>query len=86
MQQGSTTYAHRDALYNLALSAPWRNPRESERHVRWTRELRQALRPCATGGVYVNHIGRADQVRAVSGPQAANQRSLTHARRLQSAH
>jgi hypothetical protein len=60
MQQGSTTYAHRDALYNLVLSAQWRDPRESERHVRWTRELWQALRPCATGGVYVNHIGRAD--------------------------
>jgi FAD/FMN-containing dehydrogenase len=72
MQRGSTAYAHRDAFYNLVLSAQWRDPMESERHVRWTRELWQALRPCATGGVYVNHIGRededgADQVRAAYG-------------------
>jgi FAD/FMN-containing dehydrogenase len=48
------------------------DPGESERHVRWTRELWQALRPYGTGGVYVNNIGReeedgADQVRAAYG-------------------
>ncbi len=69
---GDTAYAHRDALYNLVLTAQWLDPGESERHVRWTRELWQALRPYATGGVYVNHIGReeedgADQVRAAYG-------------------
>jgi FAD/FMN-containing dehydrogenase len=72
MQRGNTAYAHRNALYNLVLSAQWRDPVESERHVRWTRELWQALRPYATGGTYVNHIGREDddgvnQVRAAYG-------------------
>ena len=72
MQRGHTAYAHRDALYNLILIAQWLDPGESERHVRWTRELWQALRPYATGGVYVNDIGReadegADQVRAAYG-------------------
>jgi len=72
MQRGNTAYAHRDALYNLLLLAQWLEPGESERHVRWTRELWQALRPYATGGVYVNDIGRevdegADQVRAAYG-------------------
>ena len=72
MRRGNTAYAHRDAGYNLVLTAQWLDPAESERHVRWTRELWQALRPYATGGVYVNHIGRededgADQVRAAYG-------------------
>jgi FAD/FMN-containing dehydrogenase len=72
MQRGHTAYAHRDALYNLLLLAQWLDPGESERHVRWIRELWQALRPYATGGVYVNDIGQeadegADQIRAAYG-------------------
>jgi hypothetical protein len=34
------------------------DPGESEIHVKWTRELWEALQPHATGGVYVNDIGR----------------------------
>jgi FAD/FMN-containing dehydrogenase len=72
MQRGHTAYAHRDALYNLILVAEWLDPRESERHVRWTRELWQALQPYGTGGVYVNDIGceadeGAEQIRAAYG-------------------
>ncbi len=72
VQRGSTAYAHREALYNLILIAQWLDPAESERHVHWTRELWQALRPYTTGGVYVNDMGReeedgADQVRAAYG-------------------
>ena len=83
IQRGYTAYAHRDALYNLVLSAQWLEPEESERHVRWTRELWQALRPYATGGVYVNHIGReaedgADQVRAAYGASYPRLAALKH--------
>jgi FAD/FMN-containing dehydrogenase len=72
MQRGNTAYAHRDALYNLLLLAQWLDPGESERHVRWSRDLWQVLQPYTTGGVYVNDIGReadegADQVRAAYG-------------------
>jgi FAD/FMN-containing dehydrogenase len=72
IQRGDTAYAHRDALYNLLLLSAWLDPGESERHVRWTRELWEALRPYATGGVYVNDIGQegdgdADQIRAAYG-------------------
>jgi FAD/FMN-containing dehydrogenase len=70
MQRGDTAYAHRAALYNLVLTAQWLDPGESEHHVGWIRDVWQALRPCATGGIYVNHIGHedgADQVRAANG-------------------
>jgi FAD/FMN-containing dehydrogenase len=71
-QRGHTAYAHRDALYNLILIAQWMDPGESEIHIRWTRDLWQALRPSATGGIYVNDMGReeedgVDQVRAAYG-------------------
>jgi FAD/FMN-containing dehydrogenase len=72
MQRGHTAYAHRDALYNLVLLGEWLAPRESAIHVRWVRELWQALQPYATGGVYVNDVGReeedgAEQIRAAYG-------------------
>lgn len=73
MQRGNTAYGHRDALYNLILVSEWLDPGESEIHVRWTRELWQALEPYATGGVYVNDIGReadgdGELIRAAYGP------------------
>jgi FAD/FMN-containing dehydrogenase len=72
VQRGSTAYGHRDALYNLILIAQWLDAGETARHVRWTRELWEALRPHATGGVYVNDIGQecedgAEQVKAAYG-------------------
>lgn len=72
MRRGHTAYAHRDAFYNLLLLSAWLDPGESEHHVRWTQELWQALRPYATGGVYVNDIGQegdegVDQIRAAYG-------------------
>jgi FAD/FMN-containing dehydrogenase len=73
MRRGDTADAHRDVFCNLILVAQWRDPTESECHIRWTRDLWQALKPYGTGGVYVNNIGReeeegADQVRAAYGP------------------
>jgi FAD/FMN-containing dehydrogenase len=54
----ATAFGHRDARYNLILIADWTAPRDTEVNVTWTRELWEALRPYATGGVYVNNIGR----------------------------
>jgi FAD/FMN-containing dehydrogenase len=55
--QDATAYSHRDARYNLILIARWADPRESEIHFRWTRELWEELAPYSTGGVYVNNVG-----------------------------
>jgi FAD/FMN-containing dehydrogenase len=68
-----TAFSHRDARYNLILIADWTDPGESEIHVKWARDLWDALQPYATGGVYVNNIGReADGdghlIRAAYGP------------------
>ncbi|MDF2144390.1 FAD-binding oxidoreductase [Knoellia sp. p5-6-4] len=44
----------------------WADPVDDERVIGWTRELRSAVRPWATGAVYLNFIGDegADRVRA----------------------
>lgn len=65
-------YSHRDAKYNLILIARWSDPGESEIHVKWTRDLWEALVPYSTGGVYVNNVGREvdegpDMMRAAFG-------------------
>src|SRR5262249_28813118 len=56
--RAATAFGHRDALYNLILLTDWTAPRDTAVNVAWTRELWEALRPYATGGVYVNNIGQ----------------------------
>ena len=66
-----TAFDHRDAEYNLAVVSRWLEPAEKERHVAWTRELCDAVRPHARG-VYVNYLGveeGAERVRAAYGPE-----------------
>lgn len=70
--QDAMAYSHRDARYNLLLIACWSDPGESEIHVKWTRDLWEALVPYSTGGVYVNNVGReveegADMMRSAFG-------------------
>jgi FAD/FMN-containing dehydrogenase len=76
----ATAYSHRDAQYNLVIPAIWTDPGESEVHIRWARELDEAMEPFTTGGVYVNDIGRevedgADLIRSAYG--ASYQRLVT---------
>ena len=70
--QDAMAYSHRDARYNLLLIASWSDPGESEIHVKWTRDLWEALVPYSTGGTYINNVGREvdegpDMMRSVFG-------------------
>ncbi|HEY7717855.1 MAG TPA: FAD-binding oxidoreductase [Pedococcus sp.] len=49
----------------------WEDPADDDRVVGWTRDIRAAMRPWATGAVYLNFIGDegADRVRAGLGEQ-----------------
>jgi FAD/FMN-containing dehydrogenase len=62
-------FSHRDALCALNIVTKWLDPREAERHIRWTREFEAAMRPYSTGGVYVNFLGEEgeDRVKAAYG-------------------
>lgn len=65
-----TAFAQRDALFNLAVIARWDDPSTAASHIAWARESSEAMKPFASGGVYVNYLGDegADRVRAAYGP------------------
>jgi FAD/FMN-containing dehydrogenase len=54
----ATAFGHRDARYSMTILAGWQDPSESDVHCAWGRAVREELAPYATGGVYVNEIGR----------------------------
>jgi FAD/FMN-containing dehydrogenase len=64
-------FSHRDASCVLNIVTKWKDPRESEKHIRWTRDFEVAMRPHSTGGVYVNFLGEEgeDRVKAAYGPE-----------------
>jgi hypothetical protein len=51
-----TAFPHRDAPYTFGIHPVWTDPAEGDRHIRWAREFWTAMRPFATGGVYVNYL------------------------------
>jgi FAD/FMN-containing dehydrogenase len=63
-------FSHRDASCVLNIVAKWKDPKESEKHIKWTRDFEAAMRPYSTGGVYVNFLGEEgeDRVKAAYGP------------------
>lgn len=64
-----TPYANRDALYDCFPISIWDNPSDDETHIRWARDLWDAMRPFSTGGVYANNLGEEgiDRVLAAYG-------------------
>jgi FAD/FMN-containing dehydrogenase len=67
-------FSHRDASCVLNIVTKWKDPRESEKHIQWTRDFEAAMRPYSTGGVYVNFLGNEgeDRVKAAYGPAKYN--------------
>lgn len=60
-----TAFAHRGAPFNLLIVGIWPDPTDAQRHVKWVRQIWEAMQPHSTGGVYVNYLGRE----ADEGPQ-----------------
>ena len=61
MQHGAgdaAAYSQRDGLYNQIIFSAWLDRGESEIHIKWNRDLWEAMKPHTAGGVYVNDIGR----------------------------
>jgi len=70
--EDATAFNHRKNLFNALIVSSWSERAENEKHIRWTRQLWQALQPHSSGGVYVNYLGQetdegADRVRAAYG-------------------
>lgn len=52
-----TAYAHRSASFNVSVDAIWTEPAHDQVAIAWARSAWDALRPHATGGVYLNFAG-----------------------------
>ncbi len=55
-----SAFAHRTAAYNLSIDAGWADPTQDASMIAWARSSWAAMRPFATGGVYLNFAGLAD--------------------------
>ncbi len=66
----ATAFPHRLAPYSLHLMAGWTDPDQDAEVTGWARRLHAAMRPYATGGVYVNLLGtdEPERVPAAYGP------------------
>ncbi len=65
-----TAYYHRDLQYDIIIAANWIGPADSERNIRWARELFQTLQPHVPRGVYVNDLDQdegAERIRHAYG-------------------
>jgi len=69
-----TAAANRAAAYVLNIASAWADPCEAEQHIAWTRTFWSAMRPFASGGVYVNFLSGDEgeaRVRTAYGPNYA---------------
>ena len=57
-----TAFGSRRTAFDVAVTAVWSDPADSERHLRWAEELWGAVRP-STAGVYVNELGDEGEAR-----------------------
>jgi FAD/FMN-containing dehydrogenase len=53
----ATAFPHRHAHHDFLLVSQWTDPADAERHIAWTREFFEAMRPFTERAVYVNGLG-----------------------------
>ena len=66
---GETAFAHREAMFDIAILTQWQDPAESDDHQAWTRFLAKALEPSSNGRYLLNTLDRDDndRIRAAFG-------------------
>jgi FAD/FMN-containing dehydrogenase len=56
-----SAYAHRAAGYSLSVDASWADPERDDAAIAWAQTTWNAVQPHATGGMYINFAGLADE-------------------------
>jgi FAD/FMN-containing dehydrogenase len=64
-----TAFGERSARYSFLITSAWTDPAESEKNIRWTRDVWEAMRPFEREAAYVNYLGaeEQDRIRAAYG-------------------
>jgi FAD/FMN-containing dehydrogenase len=65
--EDATPFGQRSAPWNIHYLSIWPDPADNERNIAYTRALSGAMKPYATGRVYLNFIGDEGQGRVESG-------------------
>jgi len=75
VEPDATAFPHRGWEYDFLISSAWADPADSERNIRWTRELYAAMGPELAQAIYSNYMYLGDEseqrVREVYGQNAA---------------
>jgi FAD/FMN-containing dehydrogenase len=72
VDERSAAAGNRDAAFVYNIQSSWLEPRESDRHIRWTREFWAAMRPFSTGGVYMNFLTAEEGEERIRAAYGAN--------------
>ena len=76
-----TAYAHRSASFNLSVDSIWSERELDEAAIEWARSTWDALRPHATGGVYLGFAGLGeDEDGVLRAALGASEERLDHVR------
>ncbi|MGF1471313.1 MAG: FAD-binding oxidoreductase [Rubrobacteraceae bacterium] len=67
-----TAYRHREPSYNLLVFASWTEPAESDRHIRWARDLYGALQPHLAGKAFPNFLGQDEDAAGIQSAYGEN--------------
>ena len=82
-----SAYPHRGARFNLSLDGTWTDPTLDEAAIGWVRATWDAMKPFASGGVYVNFSGFAEEADELRGAvQGASLGRLEEVRRAYDPH
>lgn len=79
---GSTPITNRDATWVFHPLGLWENASDDAANIAWARAACQAMRPFATGNVYLNFIGDEGQDRVVAGYGKENYERLAELKRV----
>jgi len=71
-----TAYSHRDLLYDCVILSAWTDPEETDRNIRWTRDLFHSAEPHLSGRTYVNDLDRDEGDERVRGAYGQNYERL----------
>jgi FAD/FMN-containing dehydrogenase len=55
-----TAFPHRQAMFDLVIISLWPDKSDADRHINWTRETFEAMRPFSSGRVYVNALSAGE--------------------------
>ena len=76
VSQDATSFSHRNMGYHFIILSVWSDPKESDGHIRWTREFFQKIESISPGGGYVNALADDEEIGRVESAYGANYERL----------